>query len=100
MREETKYNIIGILLLLIIFGGITILIGMFNNINSNLNQPLEYTYKDFSNKDIELAMKFHGVNSITITETECYFVRDNVKVPLFTDACIEYLYKHKQEEVK
>ena len=66
MREETKYNIIGILLLLIVFSGIAALAVMFiNNINGNLNQPLEYTYKDFSNKDIELAMKFHGTNSIT-----------------------------------
>ena len=60
-----------------------------------------YTYKGFTSDDITLAMKFHGVTSVTITEFKCYFVNtkgDTINV--FTDKCIEYLYKQKQKGMK
>jgi len=71
------------------------------SLNQETAKPLEYHYKNFTERDLTLAMKYHGVDMITITETECFFVNaDHVKVPVFTDGCIEYLYKNKQKEVK
>jgi hypothetical protein len=78
-----------------------IALGISAVIESINDKPLEYTYKNFTERDLTLAMKYHGVDMITITETECFFVnKDHVKVPVFTDGCIEYLYKNKQKEVK
>ena len=78
-----------------------IALGISAVIDSINDKPLEYTYKNFTNKDIELAMKYNGANSITITETECYFINSkNEKCNLFNDKCIEYLYKNKQKEVR
>jgi len=76
--------------------------GVIKTIYDNeFSNPIEYSYKNFSEHDIELAMRYHGVSIVTITEHEVYFVnKDNVKVPLFTDGCIKYLYENKQKEVK
>jgi hypothetical protein len=102
MRGKNMKN--GIMLILIILlvsiGIISATKALIKSITTSVNKPMEYTYKDFSNKDIEVAMRYHGVQSVTITETECYFVRNNVKIPVFTDKCIEYLYKSKQKHVK
>ena len=68
--------------------------------NNEMSKPIEYSYKNFSERDIELAMHYNGVTSVTLTETECYFIRDNVKCNLFNDATIKFLYENKQKEVK
>lgn len=79
------------------------IVNLINHIKQNLTNPIvEYQYKDFSNKDIELAMKYHGTKSCVIKESEQpYFITKNgKKVILFTDSCIESLYKSKQGELK
>lgn len=60
---------------------------------------IEYVYKDFSNNDIERAMRFHGTGSVIITSIrEPYFInKDGVEVNLFTDACLEHLIELKRE---
>ena len=59
---------------------------------------IEYQYKDWSNMDISMAMKYHGVMSATITETEAFFYgKNNKKINLFTNDCIEYIIKEKQK---
>ena len=60
---------------------------------------VEYQYKDFSNKDIELAMKYHGTPSCVISEKEVYFVRKNKKHNLFTDKAIEYIIEYKKKSL-
>jgi len=63
---------------------------------------IEYVYKDFTHKDIDAAMKYHGVNGCIIKEgEEPYFVdEDGREIILFTNSCIEYLYKQKQGGVE
>ncbi len=63
---------------------------------------IEYVYKDFSHKDIDNAMKYHGVDSCTIKEgEEPYFTdKEGREIILFTDSCIESLYKNKQGGLK
>jgi len=86
--------VIGVLVLFIALS-VSIVVDSIND------KPLEYTYKNLSERDLTLAMQYHGIDMITITETECFFVNaDHVKVPVFTDGCIEYLYKNKQKEVR
>ena len=79
------------------------IVDLINHIKRNLTNPIvEYQYKDFSNKDIELAMKYHGTVSCIIKEgLEPYFIdKDGHEIILFTDSCIEYLYKSKQGGLK
>lgn len=65
-----------------------------------INKPLEYHYKDFTYMDIDNAMKYHGTDNCIIKEgQEPYFVdAQGREIILFTDSCIEYLYKEKQKE--
>lgn len=79
------------------------IVDLINHVKQQLANPIvEYQYKDFSNKDIELAMKYHGTKSCVIKESEQpYFITKNgEKVILFTDSCIESLYKSKQRGLK
>jgi len=58
---------------------------------------VEYQYKDWSNNDVEMAMKYHGADAITLTETEAFFYDEKKnKCSLFTDDCIEWIIKQKQ----
>ncbi|NCB03201.1 MAG: hypothetical protein EOM67_13765 [Spirochaetia bacterium] len=67
-------------------------------IRTEANLPVEYQYKDFSSIDIEKAMKYHGTLSCIIKEGEPpYFVDSKGReVVLFTESCVEYLYKNKE----
>ena len=78
------------------------IVSLINNIKQELANPIEYQYKDFSSNDIEQAMKYHGTKSCIIREgQQPYFVdKDRREIILFTDSCIEYLYKQKQRELK
>ena len=61
------------------------------------SDDIEYQYKDWSSYDIELAMKYHGIQACTITNTQAYFIgKHNKQIKLFTDGCIEYIIKEKQ----
>ena len=51
----------------------------FHELLKELNSPVEWNYKGFSDNDINLAMKFHGCLSVTITEKDCYFINKNKK---------------------
>ncbi len=65
------------------------------------SDDIEYTYKDWSSYDIELAMKYHGIQACTITDTQAYFIgKHNQQIKLFTDGCIEYIIKEKQRSEK
>ena len=59
----------------------------------------EYQYKDFTDKDINLAMKFHGISACTVSEKEVYFMRKHKKHNLFTDEAIEYIIKEKKKSL-
>jgi len=78
------------------------LISLISEVKATLaNHVTEYQYKDWSDKDISLAMKYHGIQSVTVTEFEAYFVdKNNNKCTLFTDSCIDYIIKTKQRSEK
>jgi len=50
------------------------LISLISEVKATLANPddIEYTYKDWSSYDIELAMKYHGIQACTITDTQAY----------------------------
>ncbi len=62
---------------------------------------IEYQYKDFTNKDIDMAMKYHGASSVIIKElVPPYFIdKKGREVKLFTDECIAWIIKQKQGDV-
>lgn len=101
MNTEKTMNV-SIIFVMVTFSifFIVLIYGLINSIHNEVSKPLEYSYKNFSEHDIELAMKFNGCLSVTLTETEAYFVRDNAKCNLFNDATIKYLYENRQKEVK
>ena len=78
------------------------IVDLINHIKQELANPIEYQYKDFSNRDIEQAMKYHGTVSCIIKENqEPYFIdKDGHEIILFTDSCIEYLVKEKKGGLK
>ena len=79
------------------------IVDLINHIKQNLTDPIvEYQYKDFSNKDIELAMKYHGTKSCVIKEGKqpSFITKNGEEVVLFTDSCIESLIKEKQGGLK
>ena len=78
------------------------IVDLINNIKQELANPVEYQYKDFSSNDINQAMKYHGTNSCIIKSNEQpYFIdKDGREIILFTDSCIESLYKNKQGGLK
>ena len=95
-----------VLELMLMLLAIVIAIQVINTINT-LRQELansddiEYQYKDWSSYDIELAMKYHGIQACTITNTQAYFIgKHNKQIKLFTDGCIEYIIKEKQRREK
>lgn len=79
------------------------IVDLISHIKQELANPddIEYTYKDWSSYDIELAMKYHGIQACTITDTQAYFIgKHNQQIKLFTDGCIEYIIKEKQRSEK
>ena len=69
---------------------------------TEINRPLHYTYRDFSETDIELAMRYHGTKSCIIKEGEQPFFmeKDGREIILFTDSAIEYLMEQKKGGLK
>ena len=88
--------------LILMLLAIVIAIQVISSINTLQNtlansDDIEYTYKDWSSYDIELAMKYHGIQACTITDTQAYFIgKHNKQIKLFTDGCIEWIIKEKQ----
>lgn len=74
-------------------------INLINDVDKMItsSDKIEYQYKDWSSNDIELGMKYHGIDSVIITEKEVYFIRGKIKHDLFTDECIEWIIKQKQK---
>ena len=100
MRISNISELVSIACILIITYSI---VGLIDHIKQEFdNSVIEYQYKDFSNKDIELAMKYHGTKSCVIKESkQPYFItKDGEEIVLFTDSCIEYLIKEKQGGLK
>lgn len=76
------------------------IIGLIQDARNMINDDhtVEYQYKEWSNYDIGLAMKYHGIDFCNVSETEAYFYgKNNTKIKLFTDDCIKYIIKKKQE---
>lgn len=100
MRISNISELVSIACILIITYSI---VGLIDHIKQEFDNPvIEYQYKDFSNRDIEQAMKYHGIISCIIKENqEPYFIDKNGhEIILFTDSCIEYLIKEKQGRLK
>ena len=78
------------------------LISLINEVKATLANPVtEYQYKGWSDKDISLAMKYHGTQSVTITEFQAYFIdKNNNKCNLFSNDCIAFIIKEKQKSQK
>ena len=78
------------------------IVDLIKHIKQDLANPIEYQYKDFTHKDIEQAMKYHGTLSCIIKENQepCFIDKDGHEIILFTDSCIEYLVKEKQGRFK
>ena len=101
MKTSKLSDIVGIVAIIAISYSI---IDLLKEVKESINDTdiIEYQYKDFTHKDIELAMKYHGIKSCTIKEGEEPFFIDKKgrEIILFTDSCIESLIKSKQWGLK
>ena len=78
------------------------IVDLINHVKQQLANPIEYSYNGFYSNDIDHAMKYHGTNSCIIKSNEQpYFIdKQGREIILFTDSCIESLYKNKQGGLK
>jgi len=55
-------------------------------------------YMDYTIQDLDILMKYHGVNRVIITNSKesPYFYRDNQKIYVFNNYAINYIEKIKE----